>query len=65
MNVNQQADKEVQSKSKTKKVLSILFKVLAAILIAILLFVATVYIVNKISSYSEQKEWSRMVNMYP
>ncbi|WP_425607826.1 alpha/beta fold hydrolase [Paenibacillus amylolyticus] len=55
MNVNLQADRGVQSKSKTKKVLSILFKVLCAIIIAILLFVAIVYTVNKISSYSEQK----------
>ncbi|WP_431523536.1 alpha/beta fold hydrolase [Paenibacillus amylolyticus] len=59
MNVKHQGDKGVQSqsqsKSKTKKVLGILLKVLAAILIAILLFVATVYTVNKISSYSEQK----------
>lgn len=37
MNVNQQAEKEVQSKSKIKKVLNILFKVFAAIVIVILL----------------------------
>ncbi|MEC0125016.1 alpha/beta hydrolase [Paenibacillus pabuli] len=55
MKVTQEAEKEVQSKTKTKKVLSILFKVLCAIIIAILLFVAIVYTVNKISSYSEQK----------
>lgn len=37
MNVKLQADRGVQSKSKTKKVLGILFKVLCAIIIAILL----------------------------
>lgn len=40
--------------SKMKKILFILLKVLAVIVIAIVLFVATVFVVNKISSKSEE-----------
>ncbi|WP_315795705.1 alpha/beta hydrolase [Paenibacillus sp. BIC5C1] len=55
MSVTQETEKKQSGGSKTKKVLNILLKVLGAIVIVILLFVATVYSVNKISSHSEQK----------
>ncbi|WP_413378423.1 alpha/beta fold hydrolase [Paenibacillus taichungensis] len=55
MSVTQETEKEQWGGTKTKKVLNILLKVLGAIVIAILLFVATVYSVNKFSSHSEQK----------
>lgn len=47
--------KEIRKSTKTKKVLHILLKVIVAVVIAILLFVAIVYTVNKINSHSEQK----------
>ncbi|RAW12955.1 alpha/beta hydrolase [Paenibacillus taichungensis] len=55
MSVTQEMEKKQSGGSKTKKVLNILLKVLGAIVLVILLFVATVYSVNKISSHSEQK----------
>ncbi|MDR9745652.1 alpha/beta hydrolase [Paenibacillus taichungensis] len=55
MSVTQETEKKQSGRSKTKKVLNILLKVFGAIVIVILLFVATVYSVNKISSHSEQK----------
>jgi len=55
MSVTQETEKEQWGGTKTKKVLNILLEVLGAIVIAILLFVATVYSVNKFSSHSEQK----------
>lgn len=53
--MTQETEKKQSGRSKTKKVLNILLKVFGAIVIVILLFVATVYSVNKISSHSEQK----------
>lgn len=53
--MTQPAEKEIRSGTKTKRVLHILLKVIVAIVIAILLCVAAVYTVNKISSHSEQK----------
>lgn len=53
--MTQPAEKELRSGTKTKRVLRILLKVIVGVVIAILLFVATVYFVNKISSQSEQK----------
>ncbi|WP_145048906.1 alpha/beta fold hydrolase [Paenibacillus xylanexedens] len=47
--------KEGRKRSKTKRVLHILLKIFAAILIAILLFIAGVYTYNQIASHSEQK----------
>lgn len=41
--------------SKVKRVLKLLLKVIASILIVILLFIATVFTVNQVSSHSEQK----------
>ncbi|MGG4342037.1 alpha/beta fold hydrolase [Paenibacillus lautus] len=55
MYVTQEREKKKWDGTKLKKVLNILLKVLGAIVIAILLFVAIVYTVNKISSHSEQK----------
>ncbi|GGD94913.1 alpha/beta hydrolase [Paenibacillus nasutitermitis] len=55
MSVTQAAEKEIRSVTKTKRVLHILLKIIVAVVIAILLFVAIVYTVNKISSHSEQK----------
>jgi pimeloyl-ACP methyl ester carboxylesterase len=55
MSLTQPAEKEIRSGTKTKRVLHILLKVIVAIVIAILLCVAAVYTVNKISSHSEQK----------
>ncbi|GIP00465.1 alpha/beta hydrolase [Paenibacillus lautus] len=55
MIVTQETEQKQSGGTKTKKVLNILLKVLGAIVIAILLFVAAVYSVNKISSHSEQK----------
>ena len=56
MRVTQQAGKEnAEVERKIKKVLNILLKVIGAIVIAIVLFLAIVYIVNMISSNSEQK----------
>ncbi|WP_195575037.1 alpha/beta fold hydrolase [Paenibacillus sp. 1001270B_150601_E10] len=53
--MTQLAGKEIRNRTKTKRVLHILLKVIVAVVIAILLFIATVYTVNKISSYAEQK----------
>ncbi|MNZ24500.1 haloalkane dehalogenase [compost metagenome] len=53
--MTQPVGKEVRNSTKIKRVLSILLKVIAAVVIAILLFIAIVYTVNKISSHSEQK----------
>ncbi|MNW39085.1 haloalkane dehalogenase [compost metagenome] len=53
--MTQPIGKEVRNSTKIKRVLSILLKVIAAVVIAILLFIAIVYTVNKISSHSEQK----------
>nr|WP_257031421.1 alpha/beta hydrolase [Paenibacillus sp. E222] len=50
-----ETEKQPWGGTRTRKVLNILLKVLGAIVIVILLFVATVYSVNKISSHSEQK----------
>jgi pimeloyl-ACP methyl ester carboxylesterase len=55
MSVTQETEKKPWGGTRTRKVLNILLKVLGAIVIVILLFVATVYSVNKISSHSEQK----------
>ncbi|SEN50889.1 MULTISPECIES: alpha/beta fold hydrolase [unclassified Paenibacillus] len=55
MSVTQETEKQPWGGTRTRKVLNILLKVLGAIVIVILLFVATVYSVNKISSHSEQK----------
>ncbi|KOY14902.1 alpha/beta hydrolase [Paenibacillus xylanivorans] len=55
MCVTQEREKTPWGGTKTRKVVNILLKVLGAIVIAILLFVAIVYTVNKISSHSEQK----------
>ncbi|WP_413026041.1 alpha/beta hydrolase [Paenibacillus taichungensis] len=55
MCVTQDREKKKWERTKLKKVLNILLKVLGAIVIAILLFVAIVYSVNKISSHSEKK----------
>lgn len=51
----QTADKGTSRGKKAKKVLNILLKVIAGIVIAILLFIAIVFAVNKISASSEQK----------
>nr|WP_236703522.1 alpha/beta hydrolase [Paenibacillus xylanivorans] len=53
--MTQEREKTPWGGTKTRKVVNILLKVLGAIVIAILLFVAIVYTVNKISSHSEQK----------
>lgn len=55
MSVTQETEKKQWGGTRTRKVLNILLKVLGAIVIAILLFVAIVYSVNKISSHSEKK----------
>lgn len=55
MCVTKVREKKKWGGTKSRKVLNILLKVLGAIVIAILLFVAAVYTVNKISSHSEQK----------
>ncbi|MGO4791141.1 alpha/beta fold hydrolase [Paenibacillus sp. 2KB_20] len=55
MCVTKEREKKKWGGTKSRKVLNILLKVLGAIGIAILLFVAAVYTVNKISSHSEQK----------
>lgn len=55
MSVTPETEKKPWGETRTRKVLNILLKVLGAIVIVILLFVATVYSVNKISSHSEQK----------
>ncbi|QNK56554.1 alpha/beta fold hydrolase [Paenibacillus sp. PAMC21692] len=55
MSLIQAAGKEIRSVTKTKRVLHILLKIIVAIVIAMLLFVAIVFTVNKISSHSEQK----------
>ncbi|MGG0821260.1 alpha/beta hydrolase [Paenibacillus turicensis] len=49
------ADKGTSRGKKAKKVVNILLKVIAGIVIAILLFIAIVFAVNKISAASEQK----------
>ncbi|SDE57777.1 Pimeloyl-ACP methyl ester carboxylesterase [Fontibacillus panacisegetis] len=53
--MTQPVGKEVRYSTKTKRVLHILLKVIVTVVIAILLFIAIVYTVNKISSHSEQK----------
>ncbi|PJN55171.1 hypothetical protein PAEVO_18920 [Paenibacillus sp. GM2FR] len=53
--MTQAAGKEVRYSTKTKRVLHILLKVIVAVVIAILLFIAIVYTVNKISGLTEQK----------
>lgn len=53
--MTQLAGKEVRNRTKTKKALHILLKIIVAIVITILLFIGIVYTVNKISSHSEQK----------
>lgn len=53
--MTQPVEKDIKNRTKTKKVLHILLKVIAAVIIVILLFIAAVYTVNQISSYSEQK----------
>ncbi|OAX48961.1 2-(acetamidomethylene)succinate hydrolase [Paenibacillus sp. AD87] len=53
--MTQETEKKQWGGTRTRKVLNILLKVLGAIVIAILLFVAIVYSVNKFSSHSEQK----------
>ncbi|NUU76814.1 alpha/beta hydrolase [Paenibacillus xylanilyticus] len=55
MCVKQKREKKKWNGTKWKKVLNILLKVLGAIVVAFLLFVAAVYTVNKISSHSEKK----------
>lgn len=55
MCVTKVREKKKWGGTKSRKVINILLKVLGAIVIAILLFVAAVYTVNKISSHSEQK----------
>lgn len=51
----QTAQEAVKQRSTAKKVLHIVLKIIAAFIIFVLLFIATVFTVNKISSYSEQK----------
>lgn len=53
--LTQPAGKEVRNSTKTKRVLHILLKIIVAVVMAILLIIATVYTVNKISSHAEQK----------
>lgn len=53
--MTQLAGKEIRNRTKTKRVLHILLKVIVAVVIAILLFIAIVYTVNIISSHSEPK----------
>lgn len=53
--MTQPAEKKIRIGTKTKRVLHILLKVIVAVVIAILLFVAIVHTINKISSHSEQK----------
>ncbi|MEK5028228.1 MULTISPECIES: alpha/beta fold hydrolase [unclassified Paenibacillus] len=53
--MTQPAGEEVRKRSIVKRVLHISLKVIAAVVIAILLFIAIVFTVNKISSHSEQK----------
>ncbi|MFG1732281.1 alpha/beta fold hydrolase [Paenibacillus sp. 843] len=53
--MTQAAGKEVRYSTKTKRVLHILLKVIVAVVVAILLFIAIVYTVNKISGLTEQK----------
>ncbi|MBE7680430.1 MULTISPECIES: alpha/beta fold hydrolase [Paenibacillus] len=53
--MTQQAAKKVRKRTLFKNVLHILLKIIAAIVIAILLFVASVYTFNQVSRYSEQK----------
>ncbi|MFD7525973.1 alpha/beta hydrolase [Paenibacillus chitinolyticus] len=56
MNVTQQEKKKTRNGTRTRQVLTILLKIIGAILIAIMLFVAIVLTVNKISNHSEQKK---------
>lgn len=53
--MTQPAGKEVRNSTKTKRALHILLKIIVAVVIVILLFIATVYTVNKSSSHAEQK----------
>ena len=53
--MTQTANKETIRGTKEKKVINILLKVIAGIIIAILLFIAIVFAINKISANSEQK----------
>ncbi|MCE3201069.1 alpha/beta fold hydrolase [Paenibacillus sonchi] len=53
--MTQQVGKEIRNSKKTKRVLRILLKVFVTVIIAIFLFIAIVFTVNKISSHSEQK----------
>ena len=53
--MTQTANKETIRGTKGKKVINILLKVIAGIIIAILLFIAIVFAINKISANSEQK----------
>lgn len=55
MTVTQQEEKKRLSGMKIKKVRNILLKTIGAIVLAIVLFLGIVYIVNVMSSHSEQK----------
>ncbi|MFS0838777.1 alpha/beta hydrolase [Paenibacillus sp. 1P03SA] len=55
MKVTQQEEKKMRIGTRTSKTRSMLLKITGAILAAIALFLAAVYISNKISNHSEQK----------
>lgn len=56
MRVTQTEEMKTRNGTKSKKVRSILLKIIGAIVLAIVLFLAIVYTVNIISNHSEQKD---------